>query len=338
MPSRKPCSAGRRNAAAVSLGLLAMLALATVARADLDVGFPPGTPLDWFATIPQKSPTRGVTVPLTPEEKDKEKDRERNKNKAPDQPAEGQTGSRPADKPQDMQPADLGTGDTLAYARIVTPDIVWHLKWTGKRPPYENDIPAPPKEKKKPDKTVTGPGGDKANEPPPKWGPPVESDCQGNKIEYPPVVGNDSYWLSAAMFLRKLLHPELTSKAESLHYLIMMAEPSLCSLTAVANDNATDMKDWLKQVKDQVKGMPGPRPQPLTGQTPEETMLLRLAAEDLTAGYVTAADTAFGKYLYQLEPHEVVPLCERYLEDKETHRFLRRNACAALTRYTGERV
>ena len=101
----------------------ALLAGAAVARADLDVGVPPGTPLDWVSGMPRRIPTGTVRIPtgVEPAKKD-------------EQP---RTVSRGADVPKThIASSDLGAVLPMSYARILTPDITRHLQWVNERPTH----------------------------------------------------------------------------------------------------------------------------------------------------------------------------------------------------------
>ncbi len=281
--------------------VLALLAIgAASAYADLDVGVPPGTPLDWVSGLPRRIPTGSVRIPTGVEPEPK----------AGEQP---HTVSRGTDVPKThVANEDLGRILPMSYARILTPDITGHLQWVNVRPPQETA------EGKK---TSTGKGAAA------KDGPEVT-------VDYPPHVGEDLHWMGLAILLRKLIHPNLISDAESLHLLIGMGEAVLPPLLAAEGQGP--IKPWIEVVRGEVGYFPAKKPRALqTGKTPEEKMLLRLAADDLASGYPCGLEGDFAPHLLALEPEETVPILVRYLEESD-HPFLRRNACSLLGNYLGD--
>ncbi|MBI3726494.1 HEAT repeat domain-containing protein [bacterium] len=292
--------------AAVALGF--SLGIAAVARADLDVGIPPGTPVDWVTELPRKTPTGSVKVPTGPGG-DAPEPAAAGKRAA----AEGTTGTRTTtvERPADIVPSDIGLQSAMVYARVATFDIGFHIGWVNKRPPLELDGTAGP--------VKTGNF---------KFGPEVAA-------EYPPPVSHDLFWITGAVLLRKLIHPELVPNAESINFLILVGEPSLVSCTAAEGETLT--KPWVEAVRAEVKGIPEERPRAFLGKDVEESMLLRLTAEDLCSGYPTGFDADFASHILALEPYETAPLLVKYL-DPNAAGFLRRNAAGLLANYTGESV
>jgi HEAT repeat protein len=280
----------------------AFAAGAGIARADLDVGVPPGTPLDWVSGLPRRIPTGNVRIPTGVTEPEKPKD-----------DGQPKTISRDSSIPKThVDASDLGRIEPMGYARILTPDITRHLTWVNSRPVQETIDPK---------KTASG-GGVGA-----KDGPEVD-------LPYPPPVGEDLHWLGLAVLLRKLLHPALISDAESQHLLVGMGEAVLPPLAAAENQQA--LKPWIDFVRGEVGFLPAKKPRILVnGKSPEEKMLLRLAAEDLASGYPCGLDGDFASRLLALDPEETVPLLIKYMEDSD-HSFLRRNACSVLGNYLGD--
>jgi HEAT repeat protein len=280
---------------------LALAAGAAAARADLDVGVPPGTPFDWVTALPRRIPTGAVRIATGGETSKDEGD------------GQPHTVSRAPDVPKaHINNEDLGRILPMGYARILTPDITRHLPWVNERPVMETFEDGK--------KSTTG--GKDAKE-----GPVVQA-------TYPPMVGEDLHWMGLAVLLRKLTHPNLISDAESVHLLIGMGEAVLPPLTAASQQGA--IKHWIDEVRADVGAFPARRPHALGGaRSPEEKMLLRLAAEDLASSYPCGLEGDFAPHLLALDPEETAPLLVRYLEESD-HPFLRRNACSLLGNYLGD--
>lgn len=280
--------------------LLLALASAPLARADLDVAVPPGTPLEW--DLPQRRPTSSLRVPA-PEgpAADGAGTRER---------ARLETRARPAMTPERVTP--------MGYARILTFDILGHIDWRGPEPQDRDLRPATA-----PARARTGGG---------REGPETAA-------AYPPPVPADLYWLTFAFLLRELMHPMLVSRLETLERLVELGPPALAVLVDLEQQPLQGkgvLEAWVRAVSPRIGALPRARPRALTSDDPHEAMLLRLAADELAAGWPHAL-APFAPRLLALPPEEAVPLLVRYAAESE-HPLLRQNAVALLEGYRGPRV
>ncbi|MBX3471184.1 MAG: HEAT repeat domain-containing protein, partial [Planctomycetes bacterium] len=277
--------------------LLLALASASLARADLDVGVPPGTPLEW--DLPQRRPTSSLRVPEGPTDGPGTRERGRLETRA-----------RPAVTPERVTP--------MGYARILTFDILGHIAWQGPEP-HDRDLrPATA-----PGRARTGGG---------REGPETAA-------AYPPPVPADLYWLTFAFLLRELMHPMLVSRLETLERLVELGPPALAVLVDLEQQPLQGkgvLEAWVRAVSPRIGALPRARPRALTSDDPHEAMLLRLAADELAAGWPHAL-APFAPRLLALPPEEAVPLLVRYAAESE-HPLLRQNAVALLEGYRGPRV
>ncbi|MCO5166042.1 MAG: HEAT repeat domain-containing protein [Planctomycetes bacterium] len=280
--------------------LLLALAAAPLARADLDVGVPPGTPLEW--DLPQRRPTSSLRVP-EPE------------GPPPDGPGTRERGrletrARPAVTPERVTP--------MGYARITTFDILGHIDWRGPEPQDRDLRPATA-----PGRARTGGG---------REGPETAA-------AYPPPVPADLYWLTFAFLLRELMHPMLVSRPETLERLVELGPPALAVLVDLEQQPLQGkgvLEAWVRAVSPRIAPLPRARPRALASDDPREAMLLRLAADELAAGWPHAL-APFAPRLLALPPEEAVPLLARYATEGG-HPLLRQNAAALLGGYRGPGV
>src|SRR5262245_61844215 len=100
----------RATLAACAAGLL--LGAAPLRR-DLDVGVPPGSPLEWTGSFPAYTPPRKALFPTTPAEE------------PPSDPA--RTSAKPA-----RAEIDVRFANAFGQVRILTWDLGAHLEWTQK--------------------------------------------------------------------------------------------------------------------------------------------------------------------------------------------------------------
>ncbi|HBP16226.1 MAG TPA: hypothetical protein DEA08_00350, partial [Planctomycetes bacterium] len=212
----------------------------------------------------------------------------------------------------------------MGYARVTTVDILNHFNWN--EGPKTDLVRRPTG-----GRTVTGS----------KLGPEVSA-------AYPPGIPLDLYWLSFAIYLRELLHPNLVSDVESLERLVEIGYPAMCVIHDLGNQpvakaasngyvqNAQAAKvrleRWQKVLAKRVGGLPPSKPRALSDDDPERAMLLRLAAEDLAAGYASSVDATFAGRLRSLPADEGQQLLVAYA-GPSTHPLLLRNAVALLGAY-----
>lgn len=168
------------------------------------------------------------------------------------------------------------------------------------------------------------------------WTPRKKKDgiATGGDIEpYPPAVNDASYWMTLAVFLRRWLHPGMTSAFEIRLHLMELGEIIRPAMSAAESE------PWLKKLVEDMEKQLGPLPKdPPTapaGATPEETMLLKFAARELSRGYPYDPELRFAPRLYVLgdDGLDLVVKCA-----KSNHSLLRRNAVAALGQYGLPRV
>jgi len=279
--------------------------------ACLDVGVPPGLPFEWEQ--PGREPTQSLHIPKPKvEEGDPSATRIRR--------AGPLTESRPR----------IYTERTTAmgYARVTTVDILTHFQWA--EGPKTELVETPT------GRTATGTAA----------GPetlPV----------YPPKITLDVYWVSMAIYLRALLHPNQISDAESLERLVEMGFPAMCVLhdlglrpiTKSGNSYVQDMAlaqkrlaRWQGVLRKRVGALPPKKPRAiLSTQDAERNMLLRVAADDLAAGYASALDPNFAGRVLSLPIEEGAPLLLAYATPN-AHPLIRRNAASLLGGYRGPEV
>ncbi|MBI4566373.1 MAG: HEAT repeat domain-containing protein [Planctomycetes bacterium] len=146
---------------------------------DLDVGVPPGSPLEWDKVLRQPAPTGHRGRVPTGDHKPQQPD------------AQGSTRveeKKPAPKPPNM---DYGSVNLYNYFRVVTKDIMAHVamqipKSTGKVTSEEHDL-------------ATGGGGKIVV----SW-------------NYPPEMPVELCWMAAMACIRTDTHPEIVSELEAL--------------------------------------------------------------------------------------------------------------------------
>lgn len=278
--------------------------------ACLDVGIPPGLPFEWEQ--PGREPTQSLHIP-------KAKVEEGDPSATKIRRAGPLTESRPR----------IYTERTTAmgYARVTTVDILTHFQWA--EGPQTDLVETPT------GRVATGPA------PGPETLP-----------AYPPKVTLDVYWVSMALYLRALLHPNQISDVESLERLVEMGFPAMCVLhdvglrpiTKSTNTYVQNMdlakkrlKRWQGVLRKRVGPLPPKKPRALLAKDPERNMLLRVAADDLAAGYASALDPNFAGRVLSLPIEEGAPLVVAYATPN-AHALLRRNATSILAGYRGPAV
>ncbi|MBL4850039.1 MAG: hypothetical protein JKY65_31305, partial [Planctomycetes bacterium] len=278
----------------------------------LDVGVPPGLPFEWEQ--PGREPTQSLHIP---------------KRKAPEGDPSA-TRIRKVGRITESRPRIYTERTTaMGYARVTTVDILTHFQWA--EGPKTDLVDTPTS-----GRIVTG-----AGRPGPETAP-----------GYPPKITLDVYWLTMAMYLRALLHPNQISDAESLERLVEMGFPSMCvlhdlSLRPISNKTNQYVQNmalakqrlarWQKVLRKRVGPLPPKKPRSLTAEDPERNMLLRVAADDLAAGYSSALDPNFAGRILSLPIEEGAPLLLAY-STPSVHPLLRRNATSLLGGYRGPRV
>ncbi|MHC4606848.1 MAG: HEAT repeat domain-containing protein [Planctomycetota bacterium] len=224
---------------------------------DLDVGVPPGTPLDWLTDQRDPIPTGGRGAVPTGEAKEVREARKQ----AKAQGKEHKRGMTVTEKPNPPVNSAPSIPNLYDYFGVTTEDIMRHLSpplgTAGENKAMEGtDRGGPVATGKK----ATGPG---------EW-----------RIEfvYPPKTPIEMAWFIIMAALRAQLHPEVVSKLEAGAYLLRMGYPG------------TSIEGGLR-----TPGFPKPLPAPPKGKNPKENMLLRLATQELISGFPYGWDPHYAK-------------------------------------------
>lgn len=178
-------------------------------QADLDIGVPVGSPLDWDKELHQPIPT-GLMG--------------KGPAKQADPSGQGTVVSAKLTPP----PMGYTSINLYNFLRVKTHDIMTHFTV---KVPDRNPVPV----KVPGDNTIdTGNAGGKSSR-------KIESGMEG---KYPPKVPGELVWIAIANCLRTVLHAELMNEAETLAYLIELGEPSLVAADTVDSP----LKDKLKKL------------------------------------------------------------------------------------------
>ncbi|MBI4564070.1 MAG: HEAT repeat domain-containing protein [Planctomycetes bacterium] len=191
---------------------------------DIDVGVPPGTPLEWNKDLHRPVPTGGrMGVPTV--------------NKPP-----GEDGGPQDAPPRDMkttverapEPMTYGVTNLYDYFGITTIDIASHIQ-----------IETPPAGEKKNEDVGTGTGAK-----------------SGVRWVYPPAYTTETLWTGAAGCLRAILHPESISVPETVAYLCEVGEPTLVAAANVRGPVGHRVKKLISPLEANrvppIKGGPTP--------------------------------------------------------------------------------
>lgn len=287
--------------ALIFMGALAASALGDDRSYDLDVSLPPGTPLEWAREMRVATPSgRGMVPTLAPRSSDAPPPKPTPPPNGPKETSEGP--QTPPPEPDEPIPPgqtvaaglDYGAADPFAYARILTQDIVGHLRWT---------VPTPGTTR--PDvRSTDGGDGD--------W-------------SYPPLPSDTLYWFSLAAYLRRMLHPSLISEAELIEFLTELGEPALIVSSLATNEPS--IADLVREVKKRVTPLPSGAPKVRQGRTTFESMVFRLATEELTSSYMFELNPYFAWRTLSLGNKAYPALVAL---SRDPHTFLARNATALL--------
>ena len=274
---------------------IALLVAFCASPRDLDVGVPPGTPLEWDKDLRQPVPTGGRSkVPTT----DKKPVSPAASNAAA---AKGQTvAEERVPKPPNF---DYGVTNLYNFFRVTTKDIATHVvinlpKSTGKVTAEEDGGVA------------TGPGGGGAQKISITW-------------NYPPEPPTELVWMAAMACIREQTHPEVVSVPESVIYCVELGVPALYGCKGGGGKVAMMAQRHLTAI-------PAAPPSIPQGKTPYQSMMNRLAVVELTSGYAYAMDPTFAKRTLGLgeDSYESVRDCA-----KANHSFLAQNAAAVLANF-----
>ena len=102
----------------------------------------------------------------------------------------------------------------MGYARVTTVDILNHLRWTGGPAPDALEMPLARRRA--------------------RTGAAVGARTRG---KYPPRISLGVYWLTFAIYLRTLLHPNQVSDFESLERLVDMGFPAFTVVNDLGKQN-----------------------------------------------------------------------------------------------------
>lgn len=286
----------RRTVAVALTGLL----LPFAAKADLDLGVPTGTPLDWDEDLHQPIPTglmgkKGLEV------------------KKPHSKGNQGTVLRTAVPP----PVGYASVNLYNFFRVKTHDIMTHFKVNL---PERKDIPPGPPP---PDVIRTGTRGGSHRG---KGGAGVPEKLEhGIEYKYQPPLPGELVWIGIATCLRSLLHPEALSIPESLAYMVEIGSPTLVA----PNSIKTPLGSRVQAV---ITPPPAAAPKIPKMETPIDAMAARIAMLELTSGYPYAMDPRYAKRTLLLGEmaYNAVLACA-----KSDHTFLARNAAAVLANFPG---
>ncbi|MDF1663760.1 MAG: HEAT repeat domain-containing protein [Planctomycetota bacterium] len=296
--------------------------------ADLDVGIPPGNPWDWFLPSPSsvlRVPTSGIKerVATSGVQKKATGNSEKNKTVTRDRGKRYST----AKEPRKAAPTRL-TATTMDLLEIITIDIFGELgipmpgelpnspkRPRGKRPTSQEGFGLGPIDKKAIKKV--------------KWGTKL-------KGKYPPAVTEDLILLGMTGLLRKFFHPNTMLESQLIEFLAEIGVPSLIAFDySIFVTPKTRVAEVVKAVQARVSPLPSNSPRPLKSKDPEEAMLLRLVAKELSASYSHSLYNPLCRYSLALPPSEVIPVFEAYLHP-HAHPLLQQNVVAVLASYRGK--
>jgi len=283
------------------VGMAAIALIALPASADLDLGVPMGTPLDWEQELHQPIPTGigGAKDAKSP---------------TPTQGDQGTIVQGPKVKPPAM---GFTSVNLYNFLRVKTHDIMTHF--TVKIPMRSGKPVGVPEE------PPTFRTGDKAAgaEPVSKKDRPqtLEPGIQSN---YTPPVPGELAWIGIANCLRTILHPELVCIPEVLAYLVEIGDPSLVGADSVTTNIAAPLKSLIKAIPDTA-------PTPPTLSTPFDNMLAKVATLELVNGYPHALDPTYARRTLMMgEPaYPAVLKCA-----DSPHLFLQQNAVVVLSNFS----
>ncbi len=292
---------GRSLSFAALIGLLGLVA---PAAADLDLGVPTGTPLDWDKDLHQPIPTGLV-----------------GKEGLKPVPKGGGGGGKDQGtvlRPVAPPPVGYASVNLYNFFRVKTHDIMTHFKVNL---PERKEIPPTPPP---PGDIVTGKSAVGARGEKPPEGAPAEFK-HGIPSSYIPPYPGELVWIGIATCLRSMLHPEAMSIPESLAYLAEIGEPSLVAPNSLQTPLGDRLKGMLTEPPASAPGTP-------KMETPIDAMCARIAVLELTSGFPMGMDPRYAKRTLLLGElaYEAVHACA-----KSSHAFLARNATALMANFPG---
>ncbi len=294
--NRRRSRAGRRTISFL-VGLGVVLALSTGLQGDLDVGIPPGTPLEWLQELPfhEFDVRRGpiYTGPIYtgggPSSDEKPEKSDDDVNKGTTVVVKPKTS---AQKPAPPLPR-FGAFNPMGAARIITYDITTELSWTS-------------------------------------W---TRADIAPSELAYPPVTRADLHWLTLSAFLRAMMHPARISLSETYQYLISLG-PAIYDTLDNSAQGLNKNKKLLEYLESNVPPLPRSAPDNTSlirdVKNPEQAMLVEWAARELVADHLHAYNPLFARRILSLGGEALPALwfCAR-----SDHSLLRENAAGLLASF-----
>lgn len=287
----------------VLFGVLCSIPMVLPAGADLDLGTPMGTPLDWEQELHQPVPT-GIGHGK-PADKARVQDPLKTQLQGPK-----------------VKPPAMGFTSVNLYnfLRVRTHDIMTHFKVEiPKRTGKPVGVPAEPPTFRTGDSAGGTPK--KPKDRPQKLEPGIQSN-------YTPPIPGELAWIGIANCLRTLLHPEVVSIPEIIAYLVEIGDPSLVGANSVKTNIAGRLKSLIRDIP------PNPPKFP-SGGDPITRMLTKVAVLELVGGYPHALDPTYCRRTLSMGEmsYEAVLKCA-----KSDHPFLAANAVVVLANYPGKKV
>jgi HEAT repeat protein len=287
-------NAGGRWVAATAAACL----LALPAAADLDLGVPMGTPLDWEQELHQPIPT-GLSPGRDP------------KAAAPTPGDQGTIVQGPKVKPPAM---GFTSVNLYNFLRVKTHDIMTHFTV---KIPMRTGRPVGVPEDPPTFRTGDAAGGAVSKKDRPQS---LESGILSN---YTPPVPGELAWIGIANCLRTILHPELVCTPEVIAYLVEIGDPSLVGADSVTTNIAGPLKALIRTI-------PETTPAPPTLSTPFDNMLAKVATLELVNGYPHALDPTYARRTLMMgdQAYAAVLKCA-----DSPHPFLQQNAVVVLANF-----
>jgi len=274
---------------------------------DLDVGVPPGTPLDWDKELNQPTPvpvigTGGPSRPQPKEADPKIEDKGAHTRvqiqKSPVKPAPNPAPTMGFSVPNLYNFFRVTTADFMNH---VTPNFKTKTPTPWEPPPGEAGPPPPPPNIETGRSTADNPKGKPEAVP----AVPLRHGVQGG---YPPRTPGELGWMSVIVGLRAQLHPESVNTAEASAY--------------------------IQEIGGALE-VPDPLPPFPSMKTPLDKMLSKLIVLEICSGWPYSMDPTYAKKTLMLGDLSFNTIVEC---SKSQHPFLRNNAIAILANFQGEKA
>jgi HEAT repeat protein len=138
---------------------------------------------------------------------------------------------------------------------------------------------------------------------------------------YPPALTTDVYWQALIVYLRRLLHPAQLLEGEAIQYLIYLGEPARAAAEAACAE--PQLKTMTDAVLKAVSAVPPAPPEFPQGRDGYESMLIRVAYEDLLYSYPFSLSRPFAPRISLMGAEAVPYVIEA---SRSEHSYLRHNA------------